>query len=68
LDEGLFGNRMQKRISGTKRKEVAGNWSRLLNGELHNFYSSRNVIRAGYVARMGEIENTYKILFGKTMT
>jgi hypothetical protein len=42
--------------------------------ELHNFYSSPNIIRmiksrrmrwAGHVARMGEKRNAYKILVGK---
>jgi hypothetical protein len=48
-------------ISGPKREEVAGDWRRLHNEELHNFYASRGIIRviksrrmrwAGHVARM----------------
>jgi hypothetical protein len=47
---------------------------RLLNGELHNLYSSPSIIRmiksrrmgwAGYVAQMEENRNTYRILVGK---
>jgi hypothetical protein len=42
--------------------------------ELHNFYSSPDIIRqiksrrmrwVGYVARMGEERNVYKVLMGK---
>jgi hypothetical protein len=44
------------------------------NGELHNLYSSPNIIImmksrrvrwAGYVARMGELKNAGRILMGK---
>jgi hypothetical protein len=54
-----------------KREEVAGGWRRLHNEELHNLYTSPNIIRviksrriggAGRVARMGEMKNMYKIL------
>jgi hypothetical protein len=58
----VFQNRVLRRIFGPKREEVAGGWRRLHNEELHNLYSSPNVIRtmnlrkmrwAGYVARIG---------------
>jgi hypothetical protein len=48
---------------------------RKLHNELHNFYSSPNIIRitksrrmrwAGHVALMGEKLNAYRILVGKT--
>jgi hypothetical protein len=51
-----------RRIFGPKRDEVIGGWRKLHNGEIHNFYSSANIIRviksrrvrwAGCVARMG---------------
>jgi hypothetical protein len=57
-----------------KREKVAGVWRRLHNEELHNMYTSPNIIRvikswnmrwAGYVARMVEMINAYNILFGK---
>jgi hypothetical protein len=54
---------MLRRIFGPKKKEVAGGWRRLHNEELHNFYTSPNIIRvsrrtgwAGNVARMLEWE------------
>jgi hypothetical protein len=58
----MFGNRVLKRTSGPKRDEMRGDWRKLHNDELHNFYSSPNIIRmiksrrmrwAGHVARMG---------------
>jgi hypothetical protein len=59
---------------GLKRDEVAGEWRKLHNEELHNLYSSPNIIRmtksrrmrwARRVARMGENRNAYRILEGK---
>jgi hypothetical protein len=35
---GMFENRVLRRIFGPKRNEVMGEWRKLLNGELHNFY------------------------------
>jgi hypothetical protein len=55
-----------RRIFGSKRDEVTEDWRKLHNEELHNLYSSPNVIRvitsrrmkwAGHVARMGEKRN-----------
>jgi hypothetical protein len=54
--------------------EVTGEWRKLHNGELHNSYSSPDIIRqiksrrmrwAGHVARMGEGRNVYRVLVGK---
>jgi hypothetical protein len=39
-----FKNRMLGRIFGAKREEVAGDWRRLHNEELHNLYASPNII------------------------
>jgi hypothetical protein len=70
----VFENRVLKRIFGPKRDEVTGDWRKLQIEELHNLYSSPNIIRiiksrrirwAGHVARLGEKRNTYKILMGK---
>jgi hypothetical protein len=63
-----------RRIFGPEREEVAGGWRRLHNEELHNVYTSPNVIkliksrmmrREGRVARMGKIRDICKALVGK---
>jgi hypothetical protein len=38
-------NRVLRRIFGRKMNKVAGGWRKLHNEELHNFYSSPNIIR-----------------------
>jgi hypothetical protein len=40
----VFENRVLKRIFGPK-EEVAGDWRKLHNEELYNFYASSNIIR-----------------------
>jgi hypothetical protein len=37
--------RVLRRIFGPKRDEVTGGWKKLHNEELHNFYSSPDIIR-----------------------
>jgi hypothetical protein len=58
----VFKNRVLRRIFGPKRKED-GSWRKLHNDELHDLYSSPNIVTmiksrtmrwAGRVARMGE--------------
>jgi hypothetical protein len=70
----VFENRVLRRIFGLKRDEVTGEWRKLHNEELHNLYSSPDIIRqvksrrirwAGHVARMGEERKLYKVLVGK---
>jgi hypothetical protein len=70
----VFQNRVLRRIFGQKRDEVTGEWKTLHNEELHHSYSSPSIIRiikarrmrwAGYVARMGEKSNSYRLLVGK---
>jgi hypothetical protein len=70
----VFGNRVLRRIFGPTRDEVTGEWRKLHSGELHNLYSSPDIIReiksrrmrwAGYVARMGEGRDVYRVLVGK---
>jgi hypothetical protein len=41
----VFENRVLRRIFGPKRYEVTKEWRMLHNGELHNLYSSPNIIR-----------------------
>jgi hypothetical protein len=71
---GVFENRVLRRIFGPKRDEVAGEWRKLHNEELHELYSLPSIIRiikatrmrwVGHVARMGEKRNAYGLLVGK---
>jgi hypothetical protein len=70
----VFENKVLRRIFGPKRGELTGKWIKLHNEELHALYYSPSIIRviksrrmrwAGYVARMGEKRNVYKLLVGK---
>jgi hypothetical protein len=45
-------NRVLRRIFGPKRDEVTGEWRKLHNEELHNLYSSPNIIRTIKSRRM----------------
>jgi hypothetical protein len=40
----VFENRVLRRIFGRKRDEVTGEWRKLHNEELHNLYSSPDII------------------------
>jgi hypothetical protein len=62
-----------RRIFGPKREED-GSWRKLHNDELHDLYSSRNIVRvikskrmrwAGHMARMGEGRGVYRVLVGR---
>jgi hypothetical protein len=59
----VFENRVLRRTFGPKRDEVMGEWRKLHNKELHNLYSSPDIIRqvksrrmrwVGHIARVGE--------------
>jgi hypothetical protein len=66
-------SRVLRRIFGSKREED-GWWRKLHNDELHNLYSSPNIVRvikssrmrwAGHVARIGEGRGVYRVLVGR---
>jgi hypothetical protein len=71
----VFENRVLRRIFGRRKDETTGECRKLYSGgELHNLYSSPDIIRqikswrmrwAGQVARMGEGRNMYRVLVGK---
>jgi hypothetical protein len=68
----VFENRVLRKIFGPRREED-GSWRKLRNDELHNLYSSPNIVRmiksrrmrwAGHVARMGVGRGVYRVLVG----
>jgi hypothetical protein len=70
----VFENRILRRKFGPKWDEVAGEWRKFHNEELHNLYSSTDIIAqiesrrrmwAGRVAHMGEERKVSKDLVGK---
>jgi PAS domain-containing protein len=48
----VFENRVLRRIFGPKRDEVTGEWRELHSEELHNLYSSPNIMRQGKSRRI----------------
>jgi hypothetical protein len=70
----VFEKRALRRIFGPKKDEVTGQRRMLNNGELHNLYSSPDIIRqiksrrmrwVGYLAHMGEGRKMCRVLVGK---
>jgi hypothetical protein len=70
----VFEYRIVRRIFGSKRDEVTGEWRKLHIEELHILYSSLDIIKqiksrrmrwAGHVALMREERKLYKVLVGK---
>jgi hypothetical protein len=69
----VFENKVLRRMFGPKREED-GSWRKLHNDELHNLYSSPNIVRViksrrmrwtGHVARMEEGRVFYRVLIGR---
>jgi hypothetical protein len=67
----VFENRVLRRMFGPKCGDVIGKWRKLHNGELHNLYSTQNIIRqkrsrimrwTAHVVCMGEDGKVYKVL------
>jgi hypothetical protein len=70
----LFKNKVLRKVFGTTREKVTGDWRKLRSEELHDLYCSPNIIRmfksrimkwAGHVECMGEKTNPYRVLVGK---
>jgi hypothetical protein len=70
---GVLQNCLLRKIIGSKR-DVTGGWGKLDHDELHDLYSSPNIIRvfrsrrmrwAGHVARLGDNRNEFRVLVGK---
>jgi len=70
----VFENKVLRRIFGSRRDEVTGDWRRLHNEELNDLYSSPNIVWviksrrmrwAGHVTHMGEERGVYRVLVGK---
>jgi hypothetical protein len=69
----VFESRVLRRIFGPKREED-GSWRKVHNDELHNLYSSPNIVRIiksrrmrwiGHVACMVEGRGVYRVLVGR---
>jgi hypothetical protein len=67
-------NKVLRKIFGTKRDEVTGEWRRLHSEEFHNLYCSPNIIRviksrrmrwARRVGRMVERRGAFRVLVRK---
>jgi hypothetical protein len=61
----VFENRVLRRIYGSKRDKMVGGWRKLHDEEIHNLYSSPDIIRMiksgrmrwdGHVSHMGRRE------------
>jgi len=70
----VFENRVLRRVFGSKRDEVTGEWRKLHNEELRDLYSLPNIVLvvksrrmrwAGQVACMGEGRGVHRVLVGK---
>jgi hypothetical protein len=70
----VFQHRVFRIIFGPKSDKVTGEWRKLHNEELHDLYSSTNIVRvikskrmrwAGHMAWMGEERGVYRVLVGK---
>ena len=72
----VFENRVLRRVFGSKRDEVTGEWRKLHNEELSDLYSVPNIVRvvksrrmrwAGHVAHMGDGRGVHRVLVQRKM-
>jgi len=70
----VFENRVLRRVFGSKKDEVTGEWRKLHNEELRDIYSLPNIVWvvksrrmrwAGHVSCMGEGRGVHRVLVGK---
>jgi hypothetical protein len=70
----VFENGVLRRVFGTKRDEVTGEWRKLYNEELNELYSLPHIVRvvksrrmrwAGHMARMVEEREVHRVLVVK---
>ena len=70
----MFENRVLRGLFWPKRDKVTGAWRKLHSEELHDLYSSPNIIQvikskirkwAGHVAHMEKRRSAYRVLAGK---
>jgi hypothetical protein len=70
----VFENKVLRRIFGSKRDEITGEWRKIHNEELNDLYSLPSIIRviksrkmrwAEYVACMEKRRGVYRVMVGK---
>jgi hypothetical protein len=52
----IFENRIPGKTPGLKREEVTGEWKRLRKKQLHDSYSSPNIIRVTKAIKLDELD------------
>jgi hypothetical protein len=71
----LCENKVLRRVFGSKRDDVTGEWKKLQKEKLNDLYLSPNTLRvfksrrmiwAGHVARMDEVKYMHRVLVGET--
>jgi len=69
----VFENRVQRKVFGAEGEEITGEWRRPHNEELHDLYSSSNIIWViksirmrwtGHLVHMSKTTAAYRVLVG----